>query len=150
MEKIFTTQNWLYYGVPIVRLLFAAICGALIGYEREKQKKAAGLRTHALVCIGACLFSLVGLKLHSAVPHSDILRLLQGLLIGTGFIAGGVIFREGSTITGLTTATGLWVLAAVGMAVGIGEYYLAIVATILIFFILNVIAKLEDKMNNED
>ena len=149
MEKIFSEQNWLYYGVPIVRLLFAAICGALIGFEREKQKKAAGLRTHALVCIGACLFSLVGLELHSAVPHSDILRLLQGLLIGVGFIAGGVIFREGSSITGLTTATGLWVLAAVGMSIGIGEYYLAVVATILTFFILNVIARLEDKMNNK-
>ncbi|MBE3123802.1 MAG: MgtC/SapB family protein [Planctomycetes bacterium] len=136
------------YGVQVVRLLLAAVCGAVVGIQRERHEKAAGLRTHMLLAIGACLFSLTALRLHADVAQTDVMRLVQGMLMGTGFIAGGVIFRDGASVRGLTTATGLWVMGAVGLACGIGEYFLAIVATVLTVITLSVLRQVEQKLHH--
>lgn len=113
-----------------LRLFIALMCGAVVGIEREIRDKAAGLRTHILVCLGACLFGMLGLVLTSSHSDADILRLAQGLLIGVGFLGAGVIAREGDSIKGLTTAAGIWVMGAIGLATGVGEYKLALVGTL--------------------
>lgn len=129
--------------IAVGKLLIALACGAVIGWEREVHEKAAGLRTHMLVSAGSCLFAIVGLEVHAAFPGSDVLRVVQGLIMGMGFLAGGVIFREGASVKGLTTAAGLWVLAAIGLAVGLGNFLLAFVATLLSFITISVLAKVE-------
>jgi len=115
----------------VFRLLVAALCGAVIGWEREVHEKGAGLRTHILMCVGACLFALIALSMHRDFPGGDVLRLLQGMLLGVSFLAGGVIFTRGGSIHGLTTAAGLWVLTGIGLAVGLGYYFLAACTTLL-------------------
>jgi len=127
------------------RLLLAAVCGAVIGWERESHEKAAGLRTHILLAIGACLFSLVALRMSEEPDKTDVMRLLQGMLVGTGFICGGAIFREGGSVRGLTTATGLWVMGAVGLAVGVGQYFLAILATVVTFIVMEFVRRAKHK-----
>lgn len=128
----------------ILRLFLSLVCGAVIGLERELHDKAAGLRTHILVCLGSCLFGIVGLQLSSGPEGGDMLRIAQGLLIGVGFLGAGVIFREGASIKGLTTAAGIWVMAAVGLAISIGSYYLAILGTLFTLFTVTVFGRFED------
>lgn len=118
------------------RLGLAVLCGATVGWERARWHKHAGLRTHILICLGACLFALIGLQVSRDFPHSDPLRLVQGVLLGIGFISGGVIVIDGSSVRGLTTAAGLWLLTAIGLAIGLGQYYYAIVGTLISFSIM--------------
>jgi putative Mg2+ transporter-C (MgtC) family protein len=117
-------------GSAAVRLLLAGLCGGAIGWEREFHKKGAGLRTHMLICSGACLFTIIGLELMAMAPGGDILRLVQGLAIGIGFIGSGVIFSQGASVKGLTTAAGLWMATGVGLAAGMGYKELAILGTV--------------------
>ena len=115
--------------VPFVvfgRLLLAAVCSGLIGYERESSRKAAGLRTHTLVGVGAAVFTIVSIV---GFPGSDSSRVAAQIVTGVGFLGAGAIFREGTYVTGLTTAAGLWVVAALGMAAGSGSYWVAIIGT---------------------
>lgn len=123
-----TLGHWLELGS---RLILAASCGAVIGWEREFHAKVAGLRTHMLISVGACMFALVALKMHEDFPGTDIMRVIQGLILAIGFIAGGVIFTRGRSVMGLTTAAGLWVLTGVGLATGLGYYFLAVAGTLL-------------------
>jgi putative Mg2+ transporter-C (MgtC) family protein len=129
------------YSTDVGRLMLAGLCGAVVGWEREAHEKAAGLRTHILLAVGACLFTLVAAK----AQHDDMTRLIQGMVTGTGFLAGGVIFREGLSVRGLTTAVGLWLMGAIGMAVGMGEHFLGIVATIFMFMTLSVLRRVEQR-----
>lgn len=128
----------------ILRLFMALVCGAVIGLEREMHDKAAGLRTHILVCLGACIFGIVGLELVSSYEGTDVLRIAQGLLVGIGFLGGGVIFKEGPSIKGLTTAAGIWVMGGIGLAVSIGSYYLAILGTLFTLITIAVFGRLEE------
>jgi len=120
-----------WYYIATLRLLLAGVCGAVIGVEREAHEKGAGLRTHILISIGACLFALIGLRMSEQFPGGDPMRLLQGMLLGVGFLAGGVIFMRRGSVKGLTTAAGLWVLTAVGLGCGLGYYFLAAFGTVL-------------------
>ena len=92
---------------------------------------------------GACLFGILGQLLTSSYTEADILRIAQGLLIGVGFLGAGVIFKEGDTIRGLTTAAGMWVIGAVGLAIGTGNYYLGVVGTLFVFITLSIFGRLE-------
>jgi len=134
-------EMWPVYAADLGRMAMAAACGAVVGWQRERHEKAAGLRTHMLLAIGACLFTLVALR----VLPNGIAPVMQGIVTGTGFLAGGVIFREGVSVRGLTTAVGLWLMGAVGLAVGVGEYFVAILATLLTFIILSVLQRVEQK-----
>ena len=118
----------------IVRLLISLGLGAAIGLEREIRESAAGLRTNTLVCLGATLFTLVSINLQG--PGVDITRIAAQVVVGIGFIGGGVIFREKSKIIGLSTAATLWIVAAIGLLVGIGSYFTALITTILALMIL--------------
>ncbi len=113
------------------RLLAAALCGAIVGFDREVQGKAAGLRTHILLAVGAAMFLIL------AAPSgpTSVARVLQGLVGGLGFLSAGQIMRRGLP-TGVTTAADLWVVGAVGAACGLGLYVPAALATGAVFVIL--------------
>ncbi|MFA5890743.1 MAG: MgtC/SapB family protein [Actinomycetota bacterium] len=111
----------------VFRLLVAGVLGALVGLERELRDHPAGLRTHTLVSVGACLFTLVSVygflgPAGTSVAGIDPTRIAAQVVVGIGFIGGGAILRHGGSVRGLTTATSLWVTAAVGLAVGFGFY----------------------------
>ncbi len=116
----------------IIKLVVSAILGGLVGFEREVQRKPAGMRTHSLVCIGSTLFTIISVNLIGAEPS----RIAAGIVTGIGFIGGGMIFKSEDRVRGLTTAAELWVLAAIGVAVGIGFYFASLVATLIVIFIL--------------
>jgi len=124
----------------LLRLAVAAVLGGVIGLERELDEKAAGLRTHMLVSAGAALFTLVsayGFSDILAVSGSQVLvrldpsRIAAQIVTGIGFLGAGVIFRQGFTIRGLTTAASLWLVAAIGMASGAGYWAGAVLATVV-------------------
>lgn len=119
-----------------LRLLVAAVLGGLLGYEREHHGKSAGVRTHMLVAMGAALFVLIPQQ--AGVSNSDMTRVLQGLITGVGFLgAGTIIFKSGQDeVRGLTTAAGIWVTAAIGLAAGMGRESTAILSTFVALFIL--------------
>ena len=114
--------------VMLARLLLAAVCSGLIGYERETAQKAAGLRTHTLVGVGAAVFSVASIISFDGPDQS---RVAAQIVTGIGFLGAGAIFREGTFVSGLTTAAGLWVAASIGMAAGSGTYWLALIGTIV-------------------
>ena len=120
----------------LLRLVIAAALGGAIGLERELDEKAAGLRTHMLVSLGSALFTMVGaygfhdfLVHGGSVVRADPGRIAAQIVTGIGFLGAGVIFRQGFTVRGLTTAASLWVVAAVGMAAGAGYWEGAVIAT---------------------
>ena len=115
-------------GPMLGRLLLAALCSGLIGYERETAQKAAGLRTHTLVGVGAAIFSVASIV---GFEGPDQSRIAAQIVTGVGFLGAGAIFREGAVVSGLTTAAGLWVVASIGMASGSGSYWLAVLGTIV-------------------
>lgn len=133
-----------------LRLLAAALCGALLGLDREMRGKAAGLRTHTLISISCALTTLVALELYAGLQAtgderpSDPVRVIQGVAQAVGFISAGVMFRSGDTVRGATTAAVIWVAGALGIACGAGYYMLAgmtlglcLVVTILFTFLLD-------------
>jgi putative Mg2+ transporter-C (MgtC) family protein len=120
----------------VLRLLLAIALGGLLGYQRERQGKAAGLRTHMLVALGSAFFVLIPLQAGMAL--ADLSRVLQGLLAGLGFLVAGTILKQQAPeqIQGLTTAAGLWLTAAIGVAVGLGREASALLGTGLALVIL--------------
>ena len=125
--------------VAVFQLMLAALLGGVIGLDRER-KHDAGLRTHILVCVGACLFTVLSLL---AFPGSDPGRVASQILPGIGFLGAGTILKYGRNIRGLTTATSIWITAAVGMAVGGGAWFLALCGTLMVWFVLAVLHRLE-------
>ena len=119
----------------IIRLLAASAAGALIGVERRYRAKGAGIGTHVLVSIGAALFMIVSEYGFSAGKSFDVSRVAAGVVSGIGFLGGGIILKQQNRVSGLTTAAGLWVTAAMGMAIGGGMYVLggATVAIVLVW-----------------
>jgi putative Mg2+ transporter-C (MgtC) family protein len=125
----------------LIRLALAASLGGAIGLNREWEQKPAGLRTHALVGLGSALFALVGMALvqdGSGQDASAPSRVLQGLVAGVGFIGGGAILRrsDSGVIEGLTTATSIWIVAAVGVATGLGMWRSALASVVIALVIL--------------
>ena len=127
-------------GILILKICLAAVLGMIIGFERELHFKPAGLRTHALVCMGSALFAIISLSF-----TTDAARVAAGIVTGIGFLGAGAIFHKREGVSGLTTAADLWVVAAVGLAVGIGMYTAAIITTVLVFVILEYGRTFEEK-----
>jgi putative Mg2+ transporter-C (MgtC) family protein len=126
-----------------LRLLLAAALGGILGWERERRRRPAGLRTFMLVCMGSCLFTILS---SHAFPDADKSRIAANILTGIGFIGAGTVFREqgtGERIRGLTTAAGLWACAGIGMAVGTDLYWLGACATIIALLLLAAVRRLE-------
>ena len=124
-----------------LRLLLAAGLGAAIGLERERHRKPAGLRTNILIAVGAALFTTLSVHLAGVGGTPD--RIAAQIVTGVGFLGAGAILHSGVTVQGMTTAATIWVNAAVGMAVGAGEYVMATVATGITLVVLAVLAPLE-------
>jgi putative Mg2+ transporter-C (MgtC) family protein len=129
-----------------IRLLIAMVAGAVIGAQREATGKAAGLRTHVLVALGSAIFVLAGFEY--GFGNDPMSRIIQGLITGMGFIGGGAILKlaQDRQIKGLTTAGSIWATAAVGVAAGLGQLAVVLVATVLTWVVLAVFAKWEKKL----
>ena len=133
----------------VTRLLTAMVLGALVGAQRESSGKPAGLRTHMLVAMGGALFVLAPLE--AGMELNGISRVIQGIVTGIGFIGAGAILKlqDKREIEGLTTAAGIWMTAAVGIAAGLGRLGLALVSTVLTWITLALIGKIETWMNEK-
>src|SRR6202049_1068527 len=131
--------------VMTVRILGALAIGAAIGLERTFHGRPAGFRTHSLVCVASSLLMLVTVyqsewmtEITIDAIRTDPTRMAQGIMTGIGFLGAGVIFKEGLTVRGLTTAASIWITAALGILIGIGFYFPATVTTALVIFVLSI------------
>jgi putative Mg2+ transporter-C (MgtC) family protein len=132
-----------------VRLILAALLGGVLGFERQRWGKAAGLRTHMLVALGAALFVLIPQQMGETI--ADLSRVIQGVASGIGFIGAGAILKQGKQeVQGVTTAAGLWLTAAVGMAAGLGRQASAVLGTFLALFILSALPRIVYWWQNGD
>jgi len=131
------------------QVVLAAVLGGVLGFERERKGKAAGLRTHMLVALGAALFVVAPRE--SGMNPDQVSRIIQGLVAGIGFLGAGAIVRADHEThnRGLTTAAGIWLTAAIGMTVGLGLEALAIVCTVLALVILAVLPALERRLDRD-
>lgn len=132
-----------------LRLFLAALLGGLIGLERESLNKSAGLRTHILVCLGSCLIMITSVEIFETVGQGrigDPARIAAQVVSGIGFLGAGTILRSGFGVKGLTTAASLWLVAAIGLAVGIGSYAASIICTVIVFIILVYMPRLEKRV----
>src|SRR5215510_3622750 len=132
----------------VIRLLAAMLIGAVVGVQRQHTRKPAGLRTHMLVALGAALFVLASVE--AGMNSADLSRVIQGLATGIGFIGGGAILKlsKEHEIKGLTTAAGIWIAAAVGVAVGLGRLGLALLSVLMTWFILAIVGKIERRIES--
>lgn len=135
----------------VLRLLMAAVLGAVLGFERESKGKSAGVRTHMLVCMGAALFVLAPSM--AGADEQALSRVIQGIVAGIGFLGAGTILkgngRDTSHVKGLTTAAGLWMTAAIGTAAGMGREATALISTVLALLVLASMPVLVDKVEGE-
>ena len=133
----------------VIKLLIALLIGAIIGAEREYRSKAAGFRTVILVTVGSCLFTILSLQLGDLSNQG---RIAANIVTGIGFLGAGAIYRDKISIRGLTTATTIWISAALGMAIGCKQYHLAFIVTTIVMIILlsfNWFQKIIDTVNQE-
>jgi putative Mg2+ transporter-C (MgtC) family protein len=139
----------------VIRLCLATLIGALIGWDRQRQDKPAGLRTHMLVTLGSATFVLLGFEIGATLDHRygqgiDPTRVLQGVVGGIGFLGAGSIIKGGGQVSGVTTAAGIWVSGALGAAMGMGAYVVAGIATVLTLFTLILVASVERKLGSRE
>lgn len=134
----------------VIRITISAILGAVIGIQRERTRKAAGLRTHMLVALGSTLFVLASLEV--GLSPDNVGRVIQGVATGIGFIGGGAILKLAAEreVRGLTTAAGIWMTAAAGIAVGIGQVALATMGILMAWIILAVIGRAEVRLERRN
>lgn len=138
-----------FYVEMIIRLAAACVLGGVIGYEREHVHRPAGFRTHILVCVGSALVMVTSEFIYytySSQVNLDPARLGAQVISGIGFLGAGTIIKEGVSVKGLTTAASLWAVSCIGIAVGIGFYSGAVIATAVIYFTLIILKKLQSKM----
>jgi putative Mg2+ transporter-C (MgtC) family protein len=134
----------------VLRMLLASVLGGLLGYQRERQGKEAGLRTHMLVALGSAFFVLIPLQ--AGMPIGDLSRVLQGIIAGIGFLLAGAILKQQAEgqIHGLTTAAGLWLTAAIGVAVGLGREASAVLGTALALIILALLPRVRSDTDPDE
>lgn len=138
-------------GDIVLRLVISVVLGGLVGFERQKRSKAAGLRTHILVSLGSCLIMIISLNVSLflffkyKIANTDAERIAAQVVSGIGFLGAGTILanEKGLTIHGLTSAANLWVVAAIGLAAGAGFWIAAVVTTCLVYLTLTILSKLE-------
>lgn len=136
--------------IIIVRLLTAAVLGGMLGMERESKGRAAGFKTHVLVSIGSALFVMAPLL--SGIDPADVTRVMQGIVSGIGFLGAGAIIKleRDERIEGLTTAAGIWMVSAIGMAAGMGLEIMALVTTLIALAVVAVIPRIFRNDNAEN
>lgn len=122
-------------GETAFQLGLSFIIGTAIGLEREYRSKAAGLRTMIMICFGSTIFTEVSISMSDTAPE----RIASNIITGIGFLGAGVIFKDGLSINGITTATTIWIAAALGMAVGAGEYFISLIGSVVVLIVLSVL-----------
>lgn len=127
--------------IIVVRVALAFVLGGIVGYERERVRRPAGLRTHMLLCAGCACFTVA--SVYGFGPASDPARLAAQILTGIGFLGAGAIFRTGATVKGLTTAASIWITASIGIVSGLGLIVLAVFVTVITWFALHFIKNWE-------
>ncbi|WP_422001700.1 MgtC/SapB family protein [Reyranella sp.] len=148
----FGRPTWLDFSVIATRLLFAALLGAAIGFEREWRNRPAGLRTHVLVCVAAATFAVLAIEIvHAPVfdregIRTDPLRLVEAVTAGVAFLAAGTIVLTRGQVHGLTTGAGMWLAGAVGLACGLGLWQIAAFCTGLVVAVLSLLQVLTRKL----
>lgn len=130
----------------LIKLIISSVCGAAIGFQRELKDRPAGLRTHTLVALASCLFTVISL---SGIKGGDPTRIVSNVAVGIGFIGAGTIIKQGNIIIGLTTAASLWTVAAVGVLVGAGFYFEAFLATAVSLLILVFFKEIEERVGKK-
>ncbi len=140
----------------VINLMGAVLAGGLIGLERSYHARPAGFRTHTLVCLASSLLMIVDLFQWIWMQHApmdsirtDPTRMAQGIMTGIGFLGAGVIFKEGVTVRGLTTAASIWITAAIGILFGIGFYFPAILSTVIALIVLSTFRWVEAKLPSQ-
>lgn len=134
------TQHFSPELLNLVKIVLAGFCGGLIGLERERVHKPAGIRTQMLVAIGSCMFMIVSVAVGSDL-RVDPSRIAAQVVSGIGFLGAGAIIRERGSVMGMTTAASVWVVAAIGLTIGAGLFIEAVTITILTYFILGWLQK---------
>lgn len=148
MEALDGLHQGATIGEVLVRLSVALLIGGLVGLERQRMEKPAGLRTHILVALGSATFVLLGFEVGSHIAPKygtqglDPTRVLQGVVGGIGFLGAGAIIKSSGHVTGMTTAASVWIAGALGAAAGLGAYIVAMVATVFTLFTLYVLPRL--------
>ncbi len=125
--------------IDLLKIGLSVICGSIVGFEREYKNKSAGLRTMVLICLGATIFTMVSQKINNLSDD----RIAANIITGIGFIGAGVIFKDGLSVKGLTTASVIWVVASLGMLIGIANFQLSLVLTVIIIAVLTLFSGLE-------
>ncbi len=137
----------------IVKLIIGTLLGGIIGFERQSHGRPAGVRTHLLVCLAAVIIMIISneyyqySRLDPDIIRIDPARIAAGAIIGVGFLGAGVIIKSGLTIQGLTTAASIWIVSAIGLAVGSSLYSVAIIGSVITFFALWILRKAETKIS---
>ena len=154
MEQILDYIHNLSFGSMIIRLLIASLAGLLIGMDREKKSRAAGLKTHLLICLGACMAMMLGeyVMITFGGAKADIVRLGAQVISGISFIGAGTIMFSSDRVKvkGLTTAAGLWACACTGLAFGIGYFEAGIVAVVIILITQRAMPKIEKRIKKKE
>ena len=132
LENLLEQYDLLYQGRLLLRIVLATFMVYLIGYERKNREKNAGMRTHAIVCMGSALIMIVSKYSFRDIPDYDASRVAAQIVSGIGFLGAGVIFIRNNAVSGLTTAAGIWATAGVGMAIGAGSCLLGVCSGVLI------------------
>lgn len=135
LNELFARYHLAYQAELLFRILLSAFIGYLIGYERKNREKSAGMRTHAIVCMGSALMMVVSKYGFSDIPDYDASRVAAQIVSGIGFLGAGIIFVRNHSVSGLTTAAGIWTTAGVGMAIGGGLYLIGTCAGIMVVVI---------------
>lgn len=138
MHSTIGIEHQIYLSINIT---LAMILSGIIGINRERSNKSAGLRTHMLTGTGACIFTILSLY---AFPYADTSRIASNVVTGIGFLGGGIIIQKKNEAFDLTTAAGVWATAAIGMAVGVGAWFIAVYSTILLWIILALLKRIKD------
>jgi putative Mg2+ transporter-C (MgtC) family protein len=141
------------YKVVLVRIVLAVVLGGIIGLEREKKGRSAGLRTHILVCTGSSLIMLVSLyifEIYQGKVAVDPSRIAAGVVTGIGFLGAGTIMASNEGVRGLTTAASIWVSSAIGLAVGCGFFSAAVIGTTVTFVTLAFLKRIEKRLEMSD
>jgi putative Mg2+ transporter-C (MgtC) family protein len=149
-ELIYGLPDGRHLAIVVIRVVAAVILGGILGIQRERAGKPAGLRTHMIVCLGTAVVVLACLA--SSMDTSGLSRVVQGIVTGIGFIGAGSILKlsEQREIRGLTTAAGLWMTAAIGVAVGLGSLGVALIGTAATFIVLSLIGAVEARLEKRE
>ncbi len=135
--------------LPItIKILVATICGSLVGWEREKKNKFAGLRTNLLICVGSAIFT-IGSFYAGTLYNVDPTRILSTIVTGMGFLGGGVIMRDNDKMIGITTAAFIWVISGIGILAGMGLVLIPIILTIGLLIVTRYFEKVERYIRND-